>query len=73
VAGAYTVVNGIFVRGWAVPDNASVFRAGGIVPSGGRPGSDDGWLEQTRNVSGLLRVLTFRLKAEAPRSQEDTC
>jgi predicted permease len=39
VAGAYTVVNGIFVRGWAVPDNASVFRAGGTVagaPEGGR-------------------------------------
>jgi predicted permease len=39
VAGAYTVVNGIFVRGWAVPDNASVFRAAGSIPGtpdGGR-------------------------------------
>jgi putative ABC transport system permease protein len=39
VAGAYTVVNGIFVRGWAVPDNANVFRAAGSVagaPEGGR-------------------------------------
>jgi putative ABC transport system permease protein len=39
VAGAYTVVNGIFVRGWAVPDSASVFRAVGSVagaPEGGR-------------------------------------
>lgn len=39
VAGAYTVVNGIFVRGWAVPDSASVFTAWGSVagaPAGGR-------------------------------------
>jgi hypothetical protein len=39
VAGAYTVINGIFVRGWAVPDNASVFRAYGTAagaPEGGR-------------------------------------
>jgi predicted permease len=39
VAGAYTIVNGIFVRGWAVPDNASVFRAAGSVagaPEGGQ-------------------------------------
>ena len=25
VAGGYTVVNGLFVRGWAVPDNSRVF------------------------------------------------
>jgi predicted permease len=27
VAGGYTVVNGLFLRGWAVPDSARVFRA----------------------------------------------
>ena len=27
VAGGYTVFNGLFIRGWAVPDNAQVFRA----------------------------------------------
>ena len=27
VAGGYTVVNGLFVRGWAVPDNSRVFTA----------------------------------------------
>ena len=26
VAGGYTVFNGLFIRGWAVPDNAQVFR-----------------------------------------------
>ena len=43
VAGAYTVVNGLFIRGWDVPDNKRVFRASGAVteaPEGGR--IDDG-------------------------------
>ena len=43
VAGGYTVFNGLFLRGWAVPDSAQVFRAGaeravkpstGFVPDG---------------------------------------
>jgi len=43
IAGGYTTFNGLFVRGWAVPDNAQVFRAGaervtaltaGYVPDG---------------------------------------
>ena len=29
VAGGYTVFNGLFVRGWAVPENGRVFRASG--------------------------------------------
>ena len=29
VAGGYTVFNGLFIRGWAVPDNAQVFRVHG--------------------------------------------
>ena len=43
VAGSYTVVNGMFIRGWDVPDNRRVFRAFGDVtgaPEGGR--IDDG-------------------------------
>lgn len=43
VAGAYTVVNGMFIRGWDVPENKNVFRAFGTmpgVPDGGR--FDDG-------------------------------
>ncbi|HUR21163.1 MAG TPA: FtsX-like permease family protein [Vicinamibacterales bacterium] len=43
VAGSYTVVNGIFIRGWDVPDSKNVFRAFGSVtgaPEGGR--IDDG-------------------------------
>ena len=43
VAGAYTVVNGLFIRGWDVPDSGSVFRVTGTVaglPEGARV--DDG-------------------------------
>lgn len=43
VAGSYTVVNGMFIRGWDVPDNKRVFRAFGDMtgaPEGGR--IDDG-------------------------------
>ena len=43
VAGSYTVVNGMFIRGWDVPENKMVFRAFGTVagaPEGGR--IDDG-------------------------------
>ena len=39
VAGAYTVANGLFVRGWDVPDNGRVFRTAGTAtgaPEGGR-------------------------------------
>jgi putative ABC transport system permease protein len=32
VAGGYTVVNGMFIRGWDVPENKNVFRAFGTVP-----------------------------------------
>lgn len=32
VAGGYTVFNGLFVRGWAVPDNTRVFRATATRP-----------------------------------------
>ena len=38
VAGGYTAFNGLFLRGWAVPDSAQVFRAGAeraVAPSAG--------------------------------------
>ena len=36
VAGSYTVVNGMFIRGWDIPDNKKVFRAFGAVTSSAR-------------------------------------
>jgi predicted permease len=43
VAGSYTVVNGMFIRGWDVPDNKKVFRALGAVPGAPEGGRiDDG-------------------------------
>jgi hypothetical protein len=40
VAGGYTVVNGFFMRGWAVPDSSRVFRASASrQPAAGGEGS----------------------------------
>jgi predicted permease len=43
VAGSYTVVNGMFIRGWDLPDNKKLFRASGTVPGAPEGGRiDDG-------------------------------
>jgi predicted permease len=79
VAGAYTVVNGIFVRGWDVPDSASVFRARGTVagaPEGGR--IRDGFSlaafrhfrEHARSadyVAYLIQYFSLQRERDAPR------
>ena len=44
VAGSYTVVNGMFIRGWDVPENKKVFRAFGTAPGAPEGGRiDDGF------------------------------
>ena len=59
VAGGYTVVNGLFLRGWAVPDSSRVFRARGDRPpeshSGGR--TSDGF------SLGALEYISTRASA----------
>lgn len=79
VAGAYTVVNGIFVRGWDVPDNSSVFRAGGSVtgaPDGGRirDGFSLGAFRHVRQharsadyVTYLIQYFSLQKERDAPR------
>ena len=75
VAGGYTVVNGLFFRGWAVPANSEVFRVGASrqqAPAGGTivDGFSRGAFRYVRDRAQVAdyvayRIEYFRLKLSA--------
>ena len=79
VAGTYTIVNGIFMRGWAVPDSASMFRAGGSLagaPEGGQipDGFSLGAFKYVRAnarsaeyVAYMIQYFSLQVEHDAPR------